>query len=62
MDIGVDLLVLEAARAEIDNLNSRFVNLSEQNVLGLEIAMDDVVLSHVVQRDEDLDGKTLDQR
>jgi hypothetical protein len=51
LDIGVDLLVLEAARAEIDNLNSRFVNLSEQNILRLEIAMDDVVLPHVVQRD-----------
>lgn len=48
LDVGVDLLVFETARAEIDNLDSRLVDLSKQNVLGLEIAVDDVVLPHVV--------------
>jgi len=49
LNVGVDLLVLEAARTEVDNLNSRFVNLSKQNVLRFEITMDNVMLSHVVQ-------------
>ena len=49
LDVRVDLLVFETARAEIDNLDSRLVNLSEQDVLGLQVTMHDVMLAHVVK-------------
>ena len=61
LDVGVDLLVLEAARAEIDDLDARLVDLSKQNVFRLQIAVHDVVLAHVVQRYQNLDREPLDQ-
>ena len=49
LNVGVDLLVLEAATTEIDDFDAGLVDLPEQDVLGLQVAVDDVVLSHVVQ-------------
>ena len=57
LDVGVYLFVFKAARSKIDDLDARFVDLSQQDVLWLEIAVDDVVLAHVVQRNEYLDGE-----
>ena len=61
LNVRVDLLVFETARAEIDNLDSRLVNLSEQDVFRLQVTMHDVMLAHVVKRDQDLDREPLDQ-
>ena len=61
LDVGVDLLVLEATWTEVNDFNSWFVNLAEEDVLRFQVTVHDVVLSHVVKRDEDLDSKPLDQ-
>lgn len=59
LDVRVYLLVFKAPRPKVDDLNSRFVDLSQQNVFGFQITMHDVVFPHVVQRDKNLDSEAL---
>ena len=61
LDVGVDLLVLEATRSEVNDFNSWFVDLAEKDVLRFQVTVHNIVLSHVVKRDEDLDSKPLNQ-
>lgn len=49
LDVGVDLLVFEAAAAKVDDLDARLVDLAQEDILGLQVAMDYIVFSHVVQ-------------
>lgn len=53
-------MVFEATGAEVDNFDAGLVNLTKQDVFRFEIAMHDVMLSHVVKGNEDLDRETLD--
>ena len=49
LNIGIDLLLLEAAAPHIDHLNPTFVFLLEHDVLGFKVAVDDVVFAEKVQ-------------
>jgi hypothetical protein len=62
LDVGVNFLVLEAAGSKVDDLDARLVDLAEQNVFGLQVAMHNVVLAHVVKRNQDLNREPLNQR
>ena len=42
LDIGVDLFVDEGGTSEVNDLYARLVGLLEQDVLGLQIAVDDL--------------------
>ena len=57
LDIGIELLVFICATTEIDDFDSTLVLFPEQDVLWFEVAVDDVELFHVVERDQDLDGE-----
>ncbi len=61
LNVGVDLFVLEAAAAEVDYLDARLVYFSQQDVFGLQVAVDDGVLAEVVEGNENLDGESLDE-
>lgn len=61
LDVCVELLIGEAARPEIDYLDATFVGSLQQNVLGLDIAMDYVVFVEEQQRGEHLDRDPPDQ-
>ena len=61
LDVRVDFLVLEAAATKVNDLDSRLGDFAEENVFGFEVTVDDLVLSHVVERDQDLNGETLYQ-
>ena len=61
LDVGVDFLVLEAARAKINDLDAGLINFPQQNILRFQIAMDDVVFAHVVERYQNLDREALNQ-
>lgn len=61
LDVGVDLLVFETATTEVDDLDTWLVDLSQENVLGLEVAMNDTVLVQVVKGDKDLDCESFDK-
>jgi hypothetical protein len=54
-------LVLEAATTIVDDFDPRLVRLFEQNVLRLQVAMNDPVLSLVFQSLQDLNGKPSNQ-
>lgn len=45
LDVGVYALVLEAAAPVVDYLDSRFVWLLKENVLGFQITMDDCMVA-----------------
>lgn len=59
LDVSVDLLGFEAARAEIDDFDANFALLLDENVFRLEVAVDDLVLPHEVQAHHDLYGEVL---
>ena len=61
LDVCVDLLVLETTRSEVNDFDARFVDLSQQDIFWFQVAMYDVVFSHVVQGNEDLDSESLNQ-
>lgn len=61
LDVGVYFLVFEAPGAKVDYFDSGLVNLSKKNILRFQVAVHDVVFTHVVKGDEDLDGEPLDQ-
>jgi hypothetical protein len=48
LDVSVDLLILEATGTEINNFDTGLVYLTEQDILRFQIAVHNVVLSHVV--------------
>jgi hypothetical protein len=43
LDVGIFLLVLVATTANINNFNTGFVFVFEEDILGFEIAMYDVI-------------------
>lgn len=61
LDVCVDFLVFEASTAEVNNFDARLVDFAQQNVLGFEVTVHDVVFPHVVERNEDLNRETFDQ-
>jgi len=54
---GIEL----CGKTEVDDLDARLIDLSQENVFGLKIAMNNVVFIQVVQRDQDLDCESLDK-
>lgn len=61
LDVCVDFLVFEASTAKVNDFDAGLVDLAQQNVLGFEVAVHDVVFPHVVERNEDLNRETFDQ-
>ena len=61
MYVSIDSLVLEAATTIVDDFDPRLVRLLEQNVLRLQVAMNDPVLSLVFQSLQDLNGEPPNQ-
>ena len=43
MYVGIHLLILKAARAEVDDFDFRVSRMRQKHVLGLEVAMNDFV-------------------
>jgi len=60
--VGVNFLIFETTTAKVDYFNAGLVNLSQQDVLRFQVAVNNIMLAHVVQGDEYLNGKALDQR
>jgi hypothetical protein len=56
LDIGVDLLISEAARSEVDDFDLPAHGVDAKDILRLEIAMDDLVFLQEDQAFEDLHG------
>lgn len=61
MYVRIDSLVLEAATTIVDDFDPRLVRLFEQNVLRLQVAMNNPVLSLVFQSLQDLNGEPSNQ-
>lgn len=61
LDVGVELLVLEAAAANIDDPDAAFILFLQENILGLEVTVDDVVLLEESEGLKDLDGEPSNQ-
>lgn len=61
MDVCVDLFALEATTAHVYYLYSTFVLLLHQDVLGLQVAVNDVEFVEEVECLQYLDGKSADQ-
>lgn len=59
--ISVPGFVLEATGSQIDNLDAGLVELSEEDVFGFEVAVDDVLLAEELERGEELDGEAADE-
>ena len=49
LDVGVKLIRLICTTSEINHFNPTFVRLPQKDILWLHVAMDDVVLFHVVK-------------
>lgn len=58
LNIGIDLLVLEAAGTEIDDLDLRVHRVSKQNIFWLEITVDDLVHLEKKQTAQKLFGES----
>ena len=54
-------MVLETRRTVVDDFYPRLIRLLEQDVLGLEITVDDVVVALEFQSLQDLDGEATNQ-
>lgn len=61
LDIGINFLIFKTTGAEIDDFDARLVDLPEENVLWLEVAVHDVVLAEEVKRYKDLNSEPLNQ-
>ena len=61
LNVGVKLVLLVGARPEVDDFYATLVALSQQDILGLHVAVHDAELFHVVQGDEDLNRKSTNQ-
>ena len=51
----------EAAGSKIDDLNSRLIGRLQKNILGLEIAVDKVLIPEVLESLEDLNRESADE-
>lgn len=51
----------EAARAEVNHLDARFVRTLQQDVLRLEVAVDQGLFPQILESLQDLDGEAPDQ-
>lgn len=58
LNVRVDLLIFKTTGAEVDDLNLRVHGMGEENVLGLEVAVNDFVLLEHYQAAQELFGKT----
>jgi hypothetical protein len=45
LDVGIDLLVLEAGGTKVDSFDGGFLGMFEEDVLGLEVAMHHAMVS-----------------
>lgn len=61
LDVRVDLFRFEAAGSEINDLDLRVQGVRQQNVLGLQVTVDDLLLLQKNQRGQDLLAETTDQ-
>lgn len=61
LDVCVDLLILHAAGAKVDDLDLRASGMGEEDVLGLQVAVDDFVAFEKHQTTEKLFGKASDE-
>jgi hypothetical protein len=61
LDVGVDGFVLEAAGAEVDDLDARLVHLLQEDVLGLEVGVDDALPVQEVDAVEQLQDESADE-
>ena len=61
LDVGVDLLVLEAPAAEVNDFDSGLVDLAKKDIFRFQIAMDHLVFFHKVKADQDLNRKPFNQ-
>jgi hypothetical protein len=61
LNVGVNPLSHEAARAIVDYLNSTFILLFQQNILRLQIAMDQIMVLLVLEGLQDLNCKSSDE-
>ena len=62
LDVGVDPFVLEAARAEVNELDAALVGTLQQDVLGLQVAVNDLLLPQKLERLQDLNSESTDER
>lgn len=61
LDVSVELVSLISARSKVNHLDATLVGLSQQDILGLHVAVNNVVFAHVMERDEQLDGEAAHQ-
>ena len=61
LDVGVRAFVLEAAAAEVDHLDGGLVRLAQEDVLGLEVAVDHALASQELERLQQLRGESADE-
>lgn len=57
LNVGVNLLVGEARGSEVDDLNTRLVGALQEDVFGLQITVDDLFVSEVLQGLQNLNGE-----
>ena len=53
--------MLKARRPKVNHFDPRLIHCLQEDVLRLEVAVDDLVLPHVGETDQDLDGEASDQ-
>ena len=57
LDVGVELILLIGAGAEINDFYTTLIALSQKDVFWFHIAMDDTEFFHIMERDKDLNCK-----
>jgi len=61
LNVGVDPFIVEAGGAEVNDFDAALVDSLQEDIFWLQVAVDDVVLLHVGEADQDLDGEPPDQ-
>ena len=61
LDVSVECLFLETTGSKVNELDSWFIVLFQEDVFWFEVAVDDTMLFEELQTDEYLDGESSDQ-
>ena len=61
MDVGVHFLLLPATGAEVDDADVGFARFAEEDVFGLEVAVDDAFGLQEAETSEELAGEAADE-
>jgi hypothetical protein len=62
LDVGVDLLFFATRAAKVNDPDVSFTRFAKQDILGFQVAVNDVLLLQQEQASHHLAGKATDQR